>query len=111
MSDITMIVGERIQSYRRNAGLTQEKLAEIAGIHHTYVGQLERGEKNATLETIEKVARALDITFEALFEAIIAGDADSSTALEVYQLIATRPDKEQRLLLEILKKVLEYKGL
>ena len=111
MSEITMIVGERIQSYRRNAGLTQEKLAEIAGIHHTYVGQLERGEKNATLETIEKVTRALDITFEELFEAIISGDAGSTTAKEVYQLITTRPEKEQRLLLDIIRKVLEYKGI
>ena len=111
MSDITLIVGERIQAYRKNAGLTQEKLAETAGIHNTYVGQLERGEKNATLETIEKVARALDISLEVLFEAIITGGTGGQTAREVYQLMAIRPEKEQQLLLEIVKKALEYKGL
>ena len=111
MSDITMIVGERIQAYRKNAGLTQGELAETAGIHHTYIGQIERGEKNATIETLEKVARALDITFETLFEAIIMGAGGSKTAQEAYQLIAIRPEKEQRLLLELIKKALEYKGL
>lgn len=109
MSDIAMIVGERIQAYRKKVDMTQERLAEKSGIHHTYIGQLERGEKNATLETIEKVARALELPFETLFEAIIIADAGNTTAKEVYQLIATQPEKDQQFFQEIIKKVLEYK--
>lgn len=49
MSDIAKIIGQRIRNYRTQKGLSQEKLAELAGCHPTYIGQLERGEKNATL--------------------------------------------------------------
>ena len=53
MSDIAKIIGQRIRNYRTQKGLSQEKLAELAGCHPTYIGQLERGEKNATLESVE----------------------------------------------------------
>ena len=87
------------------------KLAEKAGVHHTYIGQLERGEKNATLETIEKVARALNVSFETLFEAIVDGEAENGVAREVYEIITSRPENEQRVLLELLRKTIEYKQL
>ena len=59
-----MSIGSRIRSARKSAGMSQEELAEKAGLHNTYIGQLERGEKNATLESIEKVSRALEIPLE-----------------------------------------------
>ena len=111
MSDISSKIGERIKSYRRKAGMTQEQLAEKAGIHPTYIGQLERAEKNASLETIEKVAKALDISFETLFEAIITGDTGNAAAKEIYELITAQPEKEQQMLLELIKKTVEYKGI
>jgi len=51
--------GERVKEERRKKGLSQERLAEIAGVHRTYIGMIERGEKNITLENIEKIAKAL----------------------------------------------------
>ena len=68
MSDIAKIIGQRIRNYRNALGLSQEKLAEFSGCHHTYIGQLERGEKNATIESIEKIATALNISLSKLFE-------------------------------------------
>ena len=62
MSDIAKIIGQRIRNYRTQKGLSQEKLAELAGCHPTYIGQLERGEKNATLGSVEKIASAMDIS-------------------------------------------------
>jgi len=111
MKDIASIVGERIRAYRKNAGLTQEKLAEKADIHHTYVGQLERGEKNATLETIEKVAGALNLPLEVLFEAIVSGETDNAIAKEAYDLITSFSEKEQQTLLDLIKKAVEYKSI
>ena len=70
MSDIAKILGQRIRNYRTAKGLSQEKLAELAGCHHTYIGQLERGEKNATIESIEKISTALNISLSKLFEKI-----------------------------------------
>ena len=57
MSDIAKIIGERIRSYRTRKGLSQDALGEIADTHGKYIGQLERGEKNATLESVGKIAR------------------------------------------------------
>lgn len=68
MSDIAKIIGQRIRNYRTQKGLSQEKLAELAGCHPTYIGQLERGEKNATLESVEKIASAMDISLSELFD-------------------------------------------
>ena len=71
MSDITKILGQRIRNYRTAKGLSQEKLAELSGCHPTYIGQIERGEKNATIESIEKIAAALNVSLSKLFEKLI----------------------------------------
>ena len=68
MSDIAKSVGQRIRNYRTQLGWSQEKLAELSGCHPTYIGQLERCEKNATLESIEKIASAMNIPLSKLFE-------------------------------------------
>jgi transcriptional regulator with XRE-family HTH domain len=53
------ILGETIRSCRKSAGFSQEALAEKADLHHNYVGELERGEKAATIDTLQKIAKAL----------------------------------------------------
>jgi len=111
MSSITKTIGERLRTYRNRAGLNQEELAEKAGVHPTYIGQLERGEKNATLETVEKVARALSLPFEVLFEAIIEGNADNAVARECYELITAQSEREQRAILDLIKKTIDYKKI
>lgn len=59
--------GHKIRELRLKKGLSQEKLAEIAGVHRTYIGMVERAEKNITLLNIEKIANALDIEISDLF--------------------------------------------
>ncbi len=53
--------GNRVRELRLSLGLSQEELAARAGVHRTYVGMVERAEKNITLENIEKLANALEI--------------------------------------------------
>ncbi len=55
------ILGETIRSYREKAEISQESLAEKADLHHNYVGEVERGEKAATIDTLIKIARGLGI--------------------------------------------------
>lgn len=62
--------GERIRKLRLSKGMSQEELAERAGVHRTYVGMIERGEKNITLKNIERYAKALDVRLSELFEDI-----------------------------------------
>ncbi len=78
MSEIAKILGKRIRNYRTTLGLSQEKLAELSGCHHTYIGQIERGEKNATIESIEKISTALGVSLSKLFEKLGAQEGASA---------------------------------
>ena len=60
-SDIFEKFGEKIKEYRKQKGFSQEQLAEKANLHRTYIGMIERAEKNITLLNIEKIANALDV--------------------------------------------------
>ena len=53
--------GEKVREERHKQGFSQEELASRAGVHRTYIGMIERAEKNITLESIEKVAKALGL--------------------------------------------------
>jgi len=60
-------LGEKVRKIRLERGLSQEKLALLSGLHRTYVGAVERGERNVTLKNVEKLAKTLDVTLEELF--------------------------------------------
>jgi transcriptional regulator with XRE-family HTH domain len=60
-------LGRRIRELRSKRGWTQEQFAGICGIHRTYLGHVERGEKNVSLSTVLRVANALGIRVTALF--------------------------------------------
>ena len=62
--------GENVRSLREKKDLSQEQLAELADLDRTYIGGLERGERNATLASVIRVARALGIKAAALCEGI-----------------------------------------
>ena len=64
--DVTVKFGKRVREIRVLKKLSQEELAEKAGVHRTYIGMIERGEKNITLENIEKIATALEISLNEL---------------------------------------------
>ena len=61
MQNLLETVGKNIKSTRTEKGLSQEKLAELTGLHRTYIGAVERGEKNISTKNIEKIAKALAI--------------------------------------------------
>ncbi|WP_223879966.1 helix-turn-helix domain-containing protein [Paenibacillus spiritus] len=61
-SEFLSLVGERIRTIRKEKNYTQEFLAEKANIHYTYISDIERGERNISLETLEKVVQALEIS-------------------------------------------------
>jgi transcriptional regulator with XRE-family HTH domain len=60
--------GERIRTIRKEKGLSQEALAALADIDRSYMGHIERGEKNITLTKIHQIAKALEIRPSVLFE-------------------------------------------
>ena len=59
--DLQQTVGLNLRAYRKERGLSQEAFADIVGVHRTYMGRLERGERNLTLRSVERIAAQLDI--------------------------------------------------
>lgn len=66
MTSILKRFGEKVRNKRLKLGLSQEELAERATVHRTYIGMIERAEKNITLENIEKLAKALKLRINEL---------------------------------------------
>lgn len=64
------VLGVTMRHLRKRLGYSQEALAEKAGLHRTYVGAVERGERNVSLENILRIARALKVTPSQLLEGI-----------------------------------------
>jgi transcriptional regulator with XRE-family HTH domain len=69
-SNKTILVrfGRKVKELRKNRGYSQEELSFKAGVHRTYIGMIERAEKNVTLINIEKIANALDVSVKYLFD-------------------------------------------
>lgn len=65
--EILNLFGENVRKYRRLLNISQEELAFKADLHRTYIGMIERAEKNITLVNIEKIANALEVKIEDLF--------------------------------------------
>jgi len=64
---VLMRFGRRVRDIRESRGISQERLGEFAKLHRTYIGMIERAEKNITLVNIEKIARALNLSVGDLF--------------------------------------------
>lgn len=67
---IYRIVGETIRTARKKAKLSQERLAEKADLNRNYIGEIERAEKKITLETLWKIAKALNVRVRDLVKHI-----------------------------------------
>lgn len=68
MSSILATIGSNIKFYRKKLGLSQEQLADLADLHRTYVGSVERGERNISALNIEKLAAVLGVEPAKLLE-------------------------------------------
>lgn len=66
--EILNLFGENVRKYRRFLNISQEELAHRADLHRTYIGMIERAEKNITLVNIEKIANALEVKIEDLLK-------------------------------------------
>ncbi|MEI7621888.1 MAG: helix-turn-helix transcriptional regulator [Candidatus Moraniibacteriota bacterium] len=60
--------GSRLRELRKKAGFSQEELGFKAGLHRTYIGSIERGEQNISVDNINKLAKALKISAKEFFE-------------------------------------------
>ncbi|OME94986.1 MULTISPECIES: helix-turn-helix domain-containing protein [Paenibacillus] len=110
-SDFLKLVGERLRTLRKEKGYTQESLSETSGIHVTYISDIERGERNISMETLEKVIIALDVSPIEVFR--IEGIEDIEERADkrlligaLNSLLAGRQTAEVQMILRLAKDVL-----
>lgn len=109
MSEIAKFIGRRIRNYRTQQGLSQEKLVELSGCHPTYIGQVERGEKNATLESVEKISFALNIPLSQLFEKLGDEETVNNIPFQCYEFLSAKTKVEQEQLYHMILEIDNYK--
>ncbi|MGG2085470.1 helix-turn-helix transcriptional regulator [Priestia aryabhattai] len=66
-ANLKQIFGQAVKKYRQEKSISQEKLAEITGLHRTYISEVERGTRNVSLINIIKIAKGLDINSSQIF--------------------------------------------
>lgn len=65
--DIVRVFGSNVRHYRELKGISQEKLAELSGLHRTYISDIERFQRSISLSNVQKIADALEIETYVLF--------------------------------------------
>lgn len=88
-------------------GLTQEKLAEETGISGTYVGQIERGERSLTLDTLIKISNRLGVTIDYLLIDSIKTN-DESLLKQWLRIMDGRTSREKKMVIDIIKLMFGY---
>ena len=68
VGDLQKTVGRKLRAYRLERGLSQEAFADVLGVHRTYMGGVERGERNLTLKSLEKMAEQIGVEARELLE-------------------------------------------
>lgn len=66
-----VIFAENLRTERKRLGLSQEELADIAGLHRTYVGSIERGERNVSIDNMEALANGLKVNLQSLLDGCV----------------------------------------
>jgi len=78
VKDLLILLGKRVQKLRAAKGWSQEEFAHVAGFHRTYIGQIERGEKNIGFSNLVKLAGVLDVTLSDLLMRLEEGGPPQS---------------------------------
>ncbi|WP_339285718.1 helix-turn-helix domain-containing protein [Paenibacillus sp. FSL R5-0486] len=85
--EILNLVGARIKVLRKEKGLSQEALGEKGGFHFTYIGQVERGEKNISLVNLGKIAEALEVNVSQLFAYVNGEIENTETDIMIQEIV------------------------
>lgn len=110
MSETLKLVGTRIRDIRKTKGLSQEALAEKAGFNASYIGFIERAERNISLNNLDKIAAALNVGVNQLFTYIEEQENltdEDSTVKEILFMLRGRDPKDAQMAKNILIEIFE----
>ncbi len=104
MSDIAQSLGQRIRELRNEKRMSQEELSFKAGISAAHLGQIERATKNPTIDTVAKIAAALNVPITSLFTDNPSTTAQTNATVgKINAYLCTMTEDEQRDLLRIIR--------
>ena len=104
-------VGKRILEWRLKCGLSQEQVALQADITPTYLGQIERNVKNPTIRIVERICSAMNISLADFFNVASEIKEMDVLSMQIIAQVASRTEEEKRIVLNILKQVLQMRDL
>lgn len=111
MDNISQQLGNRIRTIRTTLGISQEELAFKSGISAAHLGQIERGLKAPTIVTIDKIAKALNVTLPILFSFDLTNVPVSSPEInKINTYLSGLPDWEVSEILKIIKAIIKLKS-
>ncbi len=102
MQNLLRSVGAQIRTIRKAQGISQEKLAERAGLHFTYIGGVERGERNISLQNLNKIAIALGMEIRDLF---LAKDPKQDQLRELMTILKCKDRKTVELIRDLVNRI------
>jgi transcriptional regulator with XRE-family HTH domain len=108
--DISDQLGSRIRQYRKKMGLTQEELAFNSGINISFLGDIERGIKKPSIETLEKLLKVFGVTFQEFFdfETAIKPFKDCSALEQLNVKLQGRSESEIGMIYNVIQQILIY---
>jgi transcriptional regulator with XRE-family HTH domain len=107
--EVLKLVGARIRALRKERGYSQESLGEKGGFHFSYIGQIERGEKNVSLVNLAKIAESLEVNLIQLFAYIeeeFEVTEDEKQIKEIVQLLRDSSPDNIRVAKNVIKGIL-----
>lgn len=105
-TDIYSILGASVRAYRAKLGWSQEELGERAGLHPSYVGQIERGTKKISLATLNKLSAALKVRMADLLRETPPVKGRGTWENRILGIVKGRPEEQQKRTYLILKEAL-----
>jgi transcriptional regulator with XRE-family HTH domain len=113
MSTLLIRLGETIRELRKLKGLSQDELGEKSGFHFTYIGGLERGERNISLSNLEKVASCLSVNISDLLRSAELNDSKTLSSVreaatsEITNILEKLNDSEVVMFQNIIREVMK----
>lgn len=104
-TDLLQKLGYRIRSLRNSRGLSQEKLAELAGVHPTYISEIELGKSNASISVFEGIALGLGISLSELVE--VHGGEEDIALMTLISHLRSLDERQRKVFIETAAVVLK----
>lgn len=105
-TDIYATLGVAVRAHRRGHGWSQEELGERAGLHPSYIGQIERGTKKVSLATLQKLSAAFKVKISDLLQEKAPDSGPSTWEHKIISIVRNRPPEQQKRTYLILKEAL-----